>query len=172
MNEGRGGGGRPAGSEGCGGGPRLNLSGRGRRGGGDSLKVGGANVEGACVGKVEAVLERTETRGGSAANCLKVELNIGWGVLTLASGGKMFLTVEGETVWVLRSRFGLTEFPKSCDGGGRVGRGRGVVRTGPGCPWSLAAASTSALTLGTLPSGRTSGPEKAEEGGRRSVTSS
>ena len=105
-----------------------------------------------------------ENCGGSAVNGLKVEEKIGWGVLTLCSGGKRVLTVEGATLWVLKSGPGLTEFPKSWEGGGRVGRGRGrgrgrvVVTSWP--PWPRAAASTSAFTRGTLPSGLTSGPEK------------
>ena len=138
----------------------LGLAGRGR-GGGESRKVGGAKVEGAWVGKEEGVVERTDRRGGSAVNCLKVELKMGCGVLTLPSGGKMFLAVLGDTLWVWGS--GLTELLKIWDGGGRVGRGRGVVWSGA-CPWSLAAARTSAFTRGTLPSGRTSGPENGEGG--------
>ena len=111
--------------------------------------------------------DRMESWGGSAAKGLKVEVKIGWGVLTLSSGGKLFLTVEGATLWV------FTEFPNSWEGGGLVGRRgrggrvlrargvRGVLTSRPDCPpWSLAAASTSALTRGTRPSGRTSGPEK------------
>ena len=105
-----------------------------------------------------------ENCGGSAVNGLNVEEKIGWGVLTLCSGGKRVLTVEGATLWVLKSRPGLTEFSNSWEGGGRVGRGRGrgrgrvVVTSWP--PWPRAAASTSAFTRGTLPSGLTSGPEK------------
>ena len=102
-----------AGSLGCGGGPRPKLLLR-EGGGGGSLKVGGGR--GGRVVRGAAVEERMDNTGGSAAKGLKVEEKIGWGVLTLSSGGKMFLTVEGATLCVLKSspgRSGLTEFPKS-----------------------------------------------------------
>lgn len=75
--------------------------------------------------------DRMDNWGGSAANGLKVEEKIGWGVLRLSSGGKMFFTVEGATLCVLKSRpgrSGLTELPNSWEGGGRVGRGLGRGR--------------------------------------------
>ena len=119
--------------------------------------------------------------GDTLSTDLKVELNIGSGVLTVTSwcDGKIFLMVDGDTDWVWgSSSISLNLSSRSlkrcwlmlgeggcccrCCGGAAVvalvtnGRDAGVDC----CPWSRAAASTLLLTRGCLPSGLTSGPLK------------
>ena len=94
---------------------------------------------------------------------LKLEVKMGSGLpLMMPSSATTLLMVEGDTLWVLGSNSSMSP---------RDGRGRGpgvgdgetnearVAVTRPGSRGRGRAANTSDLTLGTLPSGLTSGPE-------------
>lgn len=134
-------------------------------------------------GTLEGVAERIENLGGSAENgrkeltrggagevtssnlFLKLEVKMGSGLpLMMASSATTLLMVEGDTLWVLGSKSPMLMSPR--DGWGRgPGPGDGetnearVAVTRPGSRGRGRNANTSDLTLGTLPSGLTSGPE-------------
>ena len=146
----------------------------------------GRRVTGALVvegrrGTLEGVAERMENLGGSAENgrnelttggagevtssnlFLKLVVKMGSGLpLMMPSSATMFLMVEGDTLWVLGSKSSIL---LSVGGGRGLGvgdagtNGARVCVTRPGSRGRGRPASTSDLTLGTLPSGLTSGPE-------------
>ena len=178
------GGGRPSEAgemRGCGGGPRsANCEGRGRlRGGGGAvLDTDTENRPGEEVdtrGTLAGVADRMENRGGSAEKG-RNELTLGEAGAGLVAGGsnrdrgvvKMGSAGAGRGVTLgVRGR-GVTRVSGTkllmVEGAPVWVRGGGAVGAG----WSRArpalAASRLDLTRGTLPSGRTSGPENPGAG--------